>query len=174
VFRGYEAGAVDFLYKPIGAHTLKSKIDVFVDLYRKTTELTAANATLQRTTALLSRRSRTSRTSARRCRTISGRRCDRSGRSPRSSPNRCPASSTPNRPTRSTACCAALRDDPHDRRAVRAAQGQRERQRRTTDVDVGAVLADVLENLRSEIERSGARISHGDCRRRSDPGVCRI
>jgi signal transduction histidine kinase len=31
-----------------------------------------------------------------------------------------------------------------------------------SDVDVGAVLADVLENLRSEIERSGARISHGE------------
>src|SRR6185503_373184 len=52
-FRGYEAGAVDFLYKPISAHTLKSKVDVFVDLYRKTQQLTQANSTLERTSALL-------------------------------------------------------------------------------------------------------------------------
>jgi two-component system, sensor histidine kinase and response regulator len=52
-FRGYEAGAVDFLYKPIEAHTLTSKVDVFVELYRKTHELAAANADLERTTAML-------------------------------------------------------------------------------------------------------------------------
>jgi two-component system sensor histidine kinase/response regulator len=45
-FRGYEAGAVDFLYKPINAHTLKSKVDVFIELYRKTQELELANAQL--------------------------------------------------------------------------------------------------------------------------------
>src|SRR5690349_19274144 len=33
-FRGYEAGAVDFLYKPINPHTLKSKVNVFIELYR--------------------------------------------------------------------------------------------------------------------------------------------
>ncbi len=32
-FRGYEAGAVDFLYKPVEAHVLGSKVAVFVDLY---------------------------------------------------------------------------------------------------------------------------------------------
>jgi two-component system sensor histidine kinase/response regulator len=52
-FRGYDAGAVDFLYKPIDAHTLKSKVDVFVELYRKTRELAAANADLERTSAML-------------------------------------------------------------------------------------------------------------------------
>jgi len=53
-FRGYEAGAVDFLYKPINAHTLKSKADVFIELYRKTRELQLLNATLERTAAALS------------------------------------------------------------------------------------------------------------------------
>jgi len=52
-FRGYEAGAVDFLYKPIEAHTLTSKVDVFVELHRKTHELAEANANLERTTAML-------------------------------------------------------------------------------------------------------------------------
>ena len=32
-FRGYEAGAVDFLYKPLEPHVLGSKVAVFVDLY---------------------------------------------------------------------------------------------------------------------------------------------
>jgi CheY-like chemotaxis protein/two-component sensor histidine kinase len=34
VFAGYEAGAVDFLFKPIDPHILKSKADVFFDLHR--------------------------------------------------------------------------------------------------------------------------------------------
>ncbi|MGK4005244.1 hybrid sensor histidine kinase/response regulator [Sorangium sp. So ce1036] len=34
LFRGYEAGAVDFLHKPIEPHVLRSKVDVFVDLHR--------------------------------------------------------------------------------------------------------------------------------------------
>ena len=32
-FRGYEAGAVDFLHKPIDPQVLTSKVDVFVELY---------------------------------------------------------------------------------------------------------------------------------------------
>lgn len=34
-FRGYEAGAVDFIQKPIEADILRSKADVFFDLYRQ-------------------------------------------------------------------------------------------------------------------------------------------
>jgi len=34
-FRGYEAGAVDFIHKPIEADILRSKADVFFDLYRQ-------------------------------------------------------------------------------------------------------------------------------------------
>jgi PAS domain S-box-containing protein len=39
VFAGYEAGAVDFLFKPIDSHVLKSKVDVFVTLERQRQEL---------------------------------------------------------------------------------------------------------------------------------------
>lgn len=35
VFAGYEAGAVDFLFKPIDPHILKSKADVFFELHRQ-------------------------------------------------------------------------------------------------------------------------------------------
>jgi signal transduction histidine kinase len=38
-FKGYENGAVDFLYKPLDAYAVKSKVGVFVDLYRQRTEL---------------------------------------------------------------------------------------------------------------------------------------
>lgn len=41
-FRGYEAGAVDFLFKPIEAHILQSKAEVFLELYRQRAELHAA------------------------------------------------------------------------------------------------------------------------------------
>lgn len=34
-FRGYEAGAVDFLYKPIDGAVLQSKVKVFVDMYEQ-------------------------------------------------------------------------------------------------------------------------------------------
>src|ERR1700760_136976 len=34
-FRGYEAGAVDFIQKPIEADILRSKADVFFELYRQ-------------------------------------------------------------------------------------------------------------------------------------------
>jgi signal transduction histidine kinase len=37
--RGYEAGAVDYIVKPLMPEILKSKIAVFVDLYRKTSAL---------------------------------------------------------------------------------------------------------------------------------------
>jgi len=34
-FKGYESGAVDFLYKPLDNHAVRSKVNVFVDLYRQ-------------------------------------------------------------------------------------------------------------------------------------------
>jgi signal transduction histidine kinase len=33
-FKGYESGAVDFLHKPLDIHAVKSKVNVFVELYR--------------------------------------------------------------------------------------------------------------------------------------------
>jgi signal transduction histidine kinase len=35
IFRGYEAGAVDFLFKPLEPHLLRSKIGVFIELFRQ-------------------------------------------------------------------------------------------------------------------------------------------
>ena len=39
VFKGYEAGAVDFLFKPIDPHVLRSKADVFFQLHQQKIEL---------------------------------------------------------------------------------------------------------------------------------------
>jgi two-component system sensor histidine kinase/response regulator len=47
-FRGYEAGAVDFLYKPLEPHVLASKVAVFVDLYVQRQRLQQQIAEVQR------------------------------------------------------------------------------------------------------------------------------
>jgi len=47
VLEGYGIGAVDYLTKPINPQILRSKIAVFVDLFRKTRALAAANAALE-------------------------------------------------------------------------------------------------------------------------------
>ncbi len=47
ILRGYGAGAVDYLSKPINADVLRSKIAVFVDVYKKTHALAALNAALE-------------------------------------------------------------------------------------------------------------------------------
>jgi PAS domain S-box-containing protein len=47
VVSGYGAGAVDYLTKPINPEILKSKVGVFVDLFRTTQALAAANDTLE-------------------------------------------------------------------------------------------------------------------------------
>jgi signal transduction histidine kinase len=39
VFRGYEVGAVDYLIKPLVPEVLRSKVSVFVDLYKKGADL---------------------------------------------------------------------------------------------------------------------------------------
>ncbi|MGE3624678.1 MAG: response regulator [Bdellovibrionales bacterium] len=46
-FRGYEAGAVDFLHKPIEPDILRSKAGVFYDLYRQKQELARQRDTLK-------------------------------------------------------------------------------------------------------------------------------
>lgn len=38
-FRGYEAGAVDYLLKPIDTHTLRSKVAIFVELFHQRQEM---------------------------------------------------------------------------------------------------------------------------------------
>lgn len=39
LFKGYEAGAVDFLYKPLEPHVLRNKAEVFFQLYRQKQQL---------------------------------------------------------------------------------------------------------------------------------------
>lgn len=46
VLRGYGVGAVDYLSKPINADILRSKVAVFIELFRKTRELLTLNETL--------------------------------------------------------------------------------------------------------------------------------
>ncbi|WP_395943395.1 ATP-binding protein [Brevundimonas sp.] len=46
-FRGYEAGAVDFIQKPIEADVLRSKADVFFDLYQHRREVLAQRDSLE-------------------------------------------------------------------------------------------------------------------------------
>lgn len=46
-FRGYEAGAVDFIQKPIETDILRSKANVFIDLYRQRREILAQRDELE-------------------------------------------------------------------------------------------------------------------------------
>ncbi|MBN9319911.1 MAG: hybrid sensor histidine kinase/response regulator [Caulobacterales bacterium] len=46
-FRGYEAGAVDFIQKPIEADILRSKVNVFFDLYRQRQQIVAQRDALE-------------------------------------------------------------------------------------------------------------------------------
>jgi len=53
VFKGYEAGAVDYLIKPFEHDILKSKVQVFVEMHRQRMALKHAGAALERTVAEL-------------------------------------------------------------------------------------------------------------------------
>jgi signal transduction histidine kinase len=51
-FQGYESGAVDFLYKPLDPHAVRSKVNVFVELFRQRQELQEAKVQLQRAVSM--------------------------------------------------------------------------------------------------------------------------
>ncbi len=51
-FRGYKAGAVDFLYKPVDARVLKAKVQVFLDLHRQRRQIAERVAELERLSRL--------------------------------------------------------------------------------------------------------------------------
>jgi signal transduction histidine kinase len=53
VLQGYGVGAVDYLTKPTNPEVLRSKVGVFVELFRTTRALTSANNALQQRTAEL-------------------------------------------------------------------------------------------------------------------------
>ena len=47
VFRGYELGAVDYIFKPVDSHVLRSKVGVFVELRRQSEVLRLLNESLE-------------------------------------------------------------------------------------------------------------------------------
>ncbi|MFT3910987.1 MAG: response regulator [Ferruginibacter sp.] len=47
VFKGYKAGAVDYIYKPINAELLRAKVAVYIDLYKKNYRLLAQEQKLR-------------------------------------------------------------------------------------------------------------------------------
>ncbi|HWU98980.1 MAG TPA: hybrid sensor histidine kinase/response regulator [Oxalicibacterium sp.] len=47
-FKGYESGAVDFLYKPLDFYAVQSKVSVFVDLYQQRNETRRQVAALEK------------------------------------------------------------------------------------------------------------------------------
>jgi signal transduction histidine kinase len=51
-FRGYDAGAVDFLYKPIDAQVLRSKVNIFVELFSQKKRLAEQLEELQQSLKL--------------------------------------------------------------------------------------------------------------------------
>ena len=54
-FAGYESGAVDFLYKPLDAHAVRSKVSAFVEMYRQRLQQEALLRELQATQEELQR-----------------------------------------------------------------------------------------------------------------------
>jgi signal transduction histidine kinase len=53
VCKGYDAGAIDYLFKPVDAHILRSKVEVFVELYLSKKMLEHKNALLEQQAAEL-------------------------------------------------------------------------------------------------------------------------
>lgn len=58
IFEGYQAGAVDYMIKPVIAEILRTKVAVFVDLYKKTKELLIQKQELELRTEELTRSNR--------------------------------------------------------------------------------------------------------------------
>lgn len=53
IFKGYESGAVDYLFKPLDPHVLKSKVRVFLDLHLQKQCIEKSNRQLEATVEML-------------------------------------------------------------------------------------------------------------------------
>jgi len=49
VFKGYESGTVDYLFKPLDSNILKSKVNVFLELHKQKNSLGNNRKTLKQT-----------------------------------------------------------------------------------------------------------------------------
>lgn len=159
-FRGYESGAVDFLYKPINPHTLRCKVDVFVDLWRKSRALELANEQLRLAHASLQEKvhdlENVHRTISHDLRaplrsilgfsralgeSLEGKLDDE-------------AQQHLDRVLRAGQRMQAMLDDLFRLLKLSAIDSS------FTSVDVNSVLADVMENLRDDLDRAGATVTH--------------
>jgi signal transduction histidine kinase len=159
-FRGYEVGAVDFLQKPINAHILKSKVAVFAELHRKSEELKAQSAALERTSAALHEKvadlenvnrtlSHDLRAPLRSIHAFAEVLRDALGAELEGD-----AADALRRILRASARMGRMLDDLFGLLRVSAADGV------LTDLEAEPVLVEVLESLRSDLQQSGAEVSH--------------
>jgi light-regulated signal transduction histidine kinase (bacteriophytochrome) len=162
LFRGYEVGAVDFLYKPVNAQILRSKVEVFAALHRKNAALAALNAELERTGAALQEKvadlefvnrtlSHDLRAPVRSIQSFSELLAESlAGRLDEES------ASHLGRVVRASGRMGRMLDDLFELLRVSASAVALE------EVDSAALLADVVENLRSDVERAGATVTGRD------------
>jgi two-component system sensor histidine kinase/response regulator len=159
-FRGYEVGAVDFLYKPVNPLLLRSKVNVFVELHRRHHDLVRLNGALERTgTALQAKVADLENVN----RTLSH-------------DLRAPLRSIRGF-TEILAETLGERLDAEGQRCVRRILAAGERMGRMLDdlysllklsatddsfplTDCGAVLRDTLEDVRRDLDESGAEVTH--------------
>jgi two-component system, sensor histidine kinase and response regulator len=160
-FRGYEVGAVDFLQKPINTHILKSKVAIFAELHRKTEDLKALNGVLERTSQSLSEKvadlenvnrtlSHDLRAPLRSIHAFSEVLADNlKGKLEPESEDAL------GRILRASARMGRMLDDLFGLLRVSAADGV------LSEIEAETVLAEVLESLRTDLQQSGAEVTHG-------------
>jgi two-component system sensor histidine kinase/response regulator len=162
-FRGYEVGAVDFLQKPINAHILRSKVAIFAELHRRKEDLARVNGALERTSEALREKvvdlenvnrtlSHDLRAPLRSIHSFSGL-LEESLRGRLADDDE--ALDHLGRILRASTRMSKMLDDLFALLRLSASEGGL-----SDDVDTEAVLAEVVDNLRSDIAVSSAQITH--------------